>query len=382
MGAPTIERVMRTRAAESEILDFKRDIYGDRDAPEWAKDVTAFANSTGGKIIIGVAEDADGCASEAVGLSVDIDKEVQRLSNWLRDLTDPDATAVTRIRGETDDQGRKFLVVDIEESAFAPHRLTVQHPKMGGQVYVRRGRDSRAVSMAQIRDLVLGTHRTQKLIQDFVNERIQHRMTEKNLESVRVAGRFPYSHQSGPNEPSVTFHVCPRRGFGSRLLVDWVLDNPDVRLGPDPTVWTPVIPNPLGALSATTRDANYTALHQLFYNGAAELHYAILGTEEWTSGDLFKRYVDEPLANIMSVMHRATGCDQFEVATWIEEVENTKLAWNADPHGASIYTSEEDSFELPPVLIRIGPDGAPLNADLRQLLDLFWRAWGLVKCPL
>ena len=75
-----IQSLLSNQVPESEIIDYKRDCYGrnDADKRELLKDVSSFANSRGGHIIIGVDESA-GVPTEIIGINatVDIDAEIQ-----------------------------------------------------------------------------------------------------------------------------------------------------------------------------------------------------------------------------------------------------------------------------------------------------------------
>jgi hypothetical protein len=380
--APTIEKAIKLGVAESETLDLKRESY--TDSKEWLKDVTAFANTTGGRILIGIDEDKHGKATAAPGFvpAGGMDQEIQRLNNWLRDLSEPDVSAAVRITAEEDDTGKHFLVVDVEESSQAPHRVTIKSEKVGRQVYVRKARDNVPASMAEIKDIVVGVNRTPRLISEFVEER-------------RL--KLPRSNPLTTNlDRYLAFHAAPRRGFGSRALADWVLAHEDVLLGNREDLdWSRTRPNLLGAVSgsssrAASDDRNY---HQVFNNGAVELVYTRLlfqpgeredNAEHVVPGPWLKRYVTLHLARMLAVMFEATGCDQFEVATTLAGVGGLKLVWK-DPQRfdeSSRDTPWEHTFAIPSVTVRIGADGQPLAEDLHQILDLIWRAWGESECPI
>jgi hypothetical protein len=84
--ADVLDAVKR-RAAETETLDFKRDLY--TDTKEFAGDLVAMANSDGGVIVLGVEEDpATRRASAAVGVQVS-EPNTLWMTNAAASLVDP-----------------------------------------------------------------------------------------------------------------------------------------------------------------------------------------------------------------------------------------------------------------------------------------------------
>jgi hypothetical protein len=75
---------------EGVLVDYKRDMYGraDADVREFLKDVSSFANTAGGHLIIGMDEDG-GIPTALAPLTVDADQERQRLENLARDGLEP-----------------------------------------------------------------------------------------------------------------------------------------------------------------------------------------------------------------------------------------------------------------------------------------------------
>jgi predicted HTH transcriptional regulator len=80
-----IEALITNQVVEGKHLDYKRDTYGnkDDDKKELLKDVSSFANSGGGDLIIGM-EETEGLPSKIVGMSIDPDKEILRLESIIR----------------------------------------------------------------------------------------------------------------------------------------------------------------------------------------------------------------------------------------------------------------------------------------------------------
>ena len=121
----TIIRSLINNAQPEDIyLEFKRDRYGksDKDKKEMLKDISAFANTFGGHIIIGIAEDNDGRASKIVPLSDGIDKELQRMEEITNKLIQPTIIDLRMKRIEFNGGG--IIVVRIPPSSNPPHCIT------------------------------------------------------------------------------------------------------------------------------------------------------------------------------------------------------------------------------------------------------------------
>lgn len=371
------QSAVENKLSESNILDFKRDPYTDN--KDWLKDVTAFANTSGGRIIMGVDEDESGFATEAIGLKIDnLDKEIHKLFSWLREHSEPDVSGSVRIWSEQDNHGRLFLIADIEESSLGPHRLKVQSSKANRHVYLRKGRDCVPATMSEIGELFEGSTRTMSKIFEFVRQR-REAIPER---SAMGYGIFQY----------MCIHVCPRQGFGSRRLVDVALSVDTKTFAPENANWSQVLPNPLGAIvqSAERDDKSY---HQLFYNGCAELLYARIKGKVGEQGDSdhrsvipgawLKKYIRENTTQIIRFMRSADSGSQFSVDITFSGVHQTPLYWRAGswPEG-SRSSPLSDVIEIPSVLVRTQDDGSCFDVDIDNLMQLIWRAWGEKECPL
>ncbi|WP_331755859.1 ATP-binding protein [Streptomyces sp. NBC_01643] len=109
-------------------LDFKRGLYGSKDAEKrnLAGDVAAMANTAGGVIVLGVDEDdqARACAVPGVALS---DDEVGRIRQIVSSLVSPLPTfdVLPIASFEQDDHG--FLLIAVPRSPSAPHAVLVNN---------------------------------------------------------------------------------------------------------------------------------------------------------------------------------------------------------------------------------------------------------------
>ena len=98
------------------------------------KTVIAFANTSGGKIYIGIDDDG-----KVLGVQR-LDTDILKLSNSIRDSIKPDITLFTSILVEKID-GKDVIVVDVQKGASSPYYLTDKGIRPSG-VYVRQGASS------------------------------------------------------------------------------------------------------------------------------------------------------------------------------------------------------------------------------------------------
>ena len=135
-----ISELVSSGVPESLTIEYKRDGYGktDEQKREALKDITAFANSHGGHLIIGVDE-KDGLPVEATGLSVaEGDELKERLEALMRDGVEPRLLGVRAKLVEVADGKRVLISQDTEEleTSASGERAPVQ--SLLGQEFERR----------------------------------------------------------------------------------------------------------------------------------------------------------------------------------------------------------------------------------------------------
>ncbi len=110
---------------EDRTLEFKQDTYGASDDArvEFLADISAFANTLGGDLVLGV-EEAQGVASASVGMATvtDIDQEILRLTQIARSGLQP-RLPVLELHPVPLTGGRHALVIRVGRSYQAPHRV-------------------------------------------------------------------------------------------------------------------------------------------------------------------------------------------------------------------------------------------------------------------
>jgi hypothetical protein len=121
-----IEQFVQEKWPEGKTVDYKRDPYGNRDddKKELLKDVSSFANTQGGDIIIGVDEDK-GVPTGIPGVTVpDIDKEKLRLEEIIRRGLDPRIDCA--IHHVLTPASSEVIIIRVQESLLFPHRVVFQ----------------------------------------------------------------------------------------------------------------------------------------------------------------------------------------------------------------------------------------------------------------
>ena len=111
------------------------------------KEIIAFLNSFGGKIIIGV--DDNGIAKPITNSKTKDDMD-KKIGNWIDDVFYPKPTNLIKFYFNSDD----VMVIEVKEGMDKPYYLKEKGPRPSG-VYRRVGRSARQVSEEDIRLMLL-----------------------------------------------------------------------------------------------------------------------------------------------------------------------------------------------------------------------------------
>ena len=162
-------------------VEYKREYV-----PELRKDVVAFANTTGGTIYVGIADNGD-----IVG--VDSPDEIMlRISGSLKDSIVPDIMPFVQIRvGERD--GKAIVKIEVAVGSARPYYIREKGLKPTG-VYVRRGTSSQPLSDDGIRDMIVSSYgksyeSCRSLTQELTFSVLQNEMSARGIECTPVQQR-------------------------------------------------------------------------------------------------------------------------------------------------------------------------------------------------
>lgn len=129
---------------ESEVVELKSEVVGDI-----CKEVIAFANTRGGTMYIGVANDG-----QVVGIE-NADQVILQLNNMIRDSIKPDLTMFVGYQTQAVD-GKQIVAVTVQKGTDRPYYLGSKGLRPNG-VYVRNGTSTDPATDTAIRKMIKET---------------------------------------------------------------------------------------------------------------------------------------------------------------------------------------------------------------------------------
>jgi hypothetical protein len=261
MSRKTDEAVQLVRDAipESRTHDYKRQFYGagEDQAHELLKDVSAFANTIGGQIIIGIDDKAG--TLKIIGVDKDlVEAESRRMSQILRSGLEPRLDAQIE-PFELD--GKTLVSVSVPASHLAPHRV-----KNGNKsfFYYRTNTISESMDIYQIRDAFSRTRGLLDNARAFRNNRLSA-FDEKDSPVIATGALKFVVHLSSLRSSDEIFYTRPQ-DFPAEISLNY--------LG-----GSSVLPRHFNALGACyfqpTPPEKLLRYVQVFRNGSIELIHSM-----------------------------------------------------------------------------------------------------------
>lgn len=163
-----LQELIENKVAEGKEYDYKLKLWSgsDKEKKEFLADVSSFANTGGGHLIIGMDE-AEGIPIAIVGLSDDLDAAKLRLENMLRDSIAPRIQGVDMIARPV--QSGKVLIIRVPRSWSAPHMVTFDG---GSKFYARNSAGKYQLDVNELRAAFTLSETTTERIRNFRLDRI------------------------------------------------------------------------------------------------------------------------------------------------------------------------------------------------------------------
>lgn len=367
-----LRRLIEDRIQEGGHLDFKRDLPSAWDGSakhELLADVTAFANSGGGDIVYGIAENE---AAEASAICPQVlssvDQEIRRLQDFLLNLAEPRIPGV-QVHALGVSEGTvtgHALVIRVPQSWAAPHRVkTNQH------VYVREGLRKRPLDVPELRALFVRTEGQAQRIRDFRSDRL----------AKVLIGKTPTPLKDGPK---LVIHAIPTQAALGLVQIDPVTYSRGAS-------YLPMIGQRSGVAATLNFDGAYAAIPsrerrapgytQFFREGYYEAVWVLSPygdvPDPVLPGVAYEDYVNRLLAQVRGELDRH-GL-RWEMAVFLSLLGADRVVF-AGPSdlgfGSSHFRFDRQSLLLPDVLI---PAEVSPGRGMRPAYDLMCQSAGIEK---
>lgn len=200
-----IDAFVQEQWPEGKTVDYKREAYGgkDDDKRELLKDVSSFANTLGGDILVGVEED-EGVPTGIPGIALnDADKEKLRLEGIIRHGLEP--RIEFGIHHVKTPSASSVLVIRVQESLLLPHRVVFQGKF--GEFWARSSAGKYSMDTDELRRAFTLSDSIYGQIKTFSRNRITQ----------IVDGETPLPLKQGAK---LVLHLIPVASFRSRQLFD------------------------------------------------------------------------------------------------------------------------------------------------------------------
>ncbi len=358
-----LEALRENEVPEGILIDYKRDIYeltGDG-RREFLKDVSSFANTAGGHIIIGMDEKG-GLPTNLIGVEGNLDAQKQRLESLLRDRIEPRIVGV-RMQPVAVSDDRNALVIRIPKSWNSPHAV-VNHTRI---FYARNSAGAHHASVDELRAMFTAGATFLDRAREF------HRKFLVQIHGVDTPIQFP--GEGG----RLVLHIIPFSAFGSETMLD-----PKVMQGEVlPPLWSTGFNhgyNVDGYLTTFVgrQQAGYL---QVFRNGIIESVAGDVRVREaqgiW---QLYAKQVEgEVVRNVSSSM---TALSHAEVPPPMlillggARMHQTKVIGVGYPPLNPPLPLQNSELRLPAVTIEDYGEEADYGRALKKIFDALWNAAG------
>lgn len=366
-----LQSLVEAGAAEGHRLEYKREPYGAGDDAkrEFLKDLSSFANSFGGHLIIGI-EEKDGSAAELVGFAAaDLDEIKQRLESLARDAIEPRIVGI-RIKGVPLSGGGAALVLRVPQSWNPAHRVNL---KGLNKYFVRNSSGAHEASVEELRNLFTKAASFEDRVLSFREQRVVEIVAGKGAIPLRGAGRL-------------IVHLVPLSAFGVGTSVDLnTVHEAQGSFAPFGSGgWTPRFN--LHGFANTRDDEDHPSYTQIFRNGIVEAAIGNILRDRDGKGFLpsgvTPRYLLEQVPTYVTSMTKIGLSAPIIILTAFEGLSGAFLWVNERYYPSRLVQSFPltNPMLMPDVILSDLVSKERDRSLLRPILDALWNAAGYAKC--
>ena len=361
-----LQELVEAQVPEGLRLEFKQSEYGTADVEkrELLKDVSAFANTQGGHLIIGVKE-SSGIASEIVGIAdINLDGEILRIEQIIRSGLDPPISGI-RTKAIRLDTGKNVILIRVPRSFSPPHRVVAQR---SNRFYMRNSAGVHEPSIEELRTLFTQSSSALKDAQTFRDNRIE---------------LISHGHAPRPlaREGRFILHIVPFAAFSGVMHLD-VEDifnqrdsfRPIGSAGPTPGF------NFEGFINYRGDNRGYT---QIFRNGALEAVKAGIvesdgNGRQWIAGAIFEGDVFDVLSPYLDGLRTIGVPPPLVLMITLRSVAGVNYAVGLDRY-RGVQSLPRHILRLPECLLEEFGSDIDHHSAVRPAFDALWNAIGYVR---
>lgn len=376
-----LARLLSTGVAESRDIEYKRGPYGEADADkaECLADLSSFANTAGGDLLLGV-EAKDGVPTALAPLAGSADAEILKIEELARSSLQP--RIALRCKAINLSAGGYVLLIRVPRSYNPPHRL-VRNGKGQFRFYARSSAGKYEPNVDELRTLFTLAPALAERVRDFRVERL----------AKIAAGAAPVPLLG---TDSLVLHIVPLSAFGLGASVSLAEIREDHRAFP-----------PLGAQFAQHRMINFDgalmlsnassataeqrAYVQIFRTGIVESVYSGIANREAREGRPAMRVQAIEGAFLMNGLKYlktlvSLGVEPpFAILISLVNVRGLTIAYTSEsgwPDDDEIVRLDRDQFHFGEAVIESVPASVQaFAAAVRPVIEQLANAAGLAASP-
>lgn len=369
ISSATMQLLIDAGATESVHLDFKRETYGnsDQDKKEFLKDISSFANTLGGHLVIGMDEE-EGAASALVPISgVDVDQELQRLESIIRTGIEPSAVGL-RIK-RINVTGGSLIVIHVPRSFNPPHRVIYKNTN---RYYGRNSAGVHELSNEELRMLFGQQRSIEEQAKTFIGQRFLCVQANDSVMPIPVA------------DGVLIMHLVPLPDFGAGRRMEIAALHAQNQLF-----------SPIGSYGFSWR-INLDGY--CVYRGGNVCHgYTQIfrdGSVEATSASFFSKHdgrflfpsLTLPFSLIGALNNYMKGLRALEATPPVllqisaMEINGVEIGVDQTRILDRPPTYKRDVLHLPPSIIANFHDDGNYESVIAEQMDFLWNAFGFDRC--
>lgn len=361
-----VNTLITSSVLEGKTIEYKSQLPGgnDQDKKEFLADVSSFSNSSGGDLIFGIVENK-GVPESINGVDVlDIDQEMRKLENLIRDGLDPRISYSTIIIPTTD--SKSIIIFRMEKSWNGPHRVVFKgHDKF----YARNSAGKYPIDTSELK---IAFNQSLALVDE-----INHFAANRTVELSNNNTHIPFK-----DGPKAVLHLIPFESFTGINIDTKILEDQNNKMNPlRSSGWSGQI-NLEGFMTYSGRENGTTHSYiQLYRSGIFEV-VDCFPTEQIQENRQFPATAYENV--LIKCLDRLVGIYKtlgvntpIAILLTFIGIKNYQLPGNFLSDGGHKF--DRPVLSLPEVVMENFDTKS--EVVLKPVFDIMWNAFGYIGSP-